>query len=225
MWFAGMPTCGTHPPSPTQLCRLCSEVTEGLSPECPTVWDEALNGTRPETTCRKRLGIVKEAQCDIKNQVGITWAHRAAVLGGGRMRGMDCLAHRLGGPVHCGTKNQVRHRGKGWLYKVPWWYRQVSGTTKRRSWCGSLQGATFAGSIAIFAILQRVTFAGLIAVCGCLHACSSNRKTRGLSCPLHYPTVHSHCLPPLSRAGAGRAWSATAASKGPSSCPTPPPQS
>lgn len=52
-----------------------------------------------------------------------------------------------------------------------------------------------------------------------------NRMTRGLPCPLHYPTVHIDCLPPLSRAGAGQAWSATAASRGPSSCPTPPPRS
>lgn len=47
------------------------EVTEGLSTECPTVWDEELNGTRPEATCRKRLGIVKEVHCDMKNQVGL----------------------------------------------------------------------------------------------------------------------------------------------------------
>jgi hypothetical protein len=32
------------------------------------VWDEELNGTRPETTCRKRLGLVKEVHCDMKNQ-------------------------------------------------------------------------------------------------------------------------------------------------------------
>ena len=41
------------------------------------MWDEVLNGTRPESTCRKRLGVVKETHCDIKNQV----KGRAAIYG------------------------------------------------------------------------------------------------------------------------------------------------
>lgn len=48
------------------------EVTEGLSPECPTVWDPVLNGTREEEQCAQRLGVVKGTRCDFKTQVGAT---------------------------------------------------------------------------------------------------------------------------------------------------------
>ncbi|KAL4441531.1 hypothetical protein ABPG77_002035 [Micractinium sp. CCAP 211/92] len=44
------------------------EVTEGLSSECPTIWDEVLNGTRPEDECAQRLGVVKGTRCDFKTQ-------------------------------------------------------------------------------------------------------------------------------------------------------------
>lgn len=61
-------------------------MTEGLSPECPTVWDPVLNGTRPEDECVQRLGVVKGTRCDFKTQVGRgaaqqlqAWAATAAV--------------------------------------------------------------------------------------------------------------------------------------------------
>ena len=62
----------------------CREVTEGLSAECPVVWDVALNGTRPEAQCAQRLDLVKEAKCDVKNQVWcVVWGCEGVGWGGG----------------------------------------------------------------------------------------------------------------------------------------------
>lgn len=44
------------------------EVTEGLSPQCPLMYDPDSNTTRPEDTCVQRLGVVKGTHCDPKNQ-------------------------------------------------------------------------------------------------------------------------------------------------------------
>ena len=48
-----------------------SEVTEGLTPTCPTIFDIEANTTREEDTCVQRLGVVRGTHCDAKNQVGL----------------------------------------------------------------------------------------------------------------------------------------------------------
>ena len=61
--------CSLTCPALPAAAAACSEVTEGLSPECPTIWDEALNATREEDECAQRHGVVKGSHCDPKNQV------------------------------------------------------------------------------------------------------------------------------------------------------------
>ena len=45
-------------------------MTEGLSPECPAIWDPRTKSIRPESQCAQRLEVVTETKCDVKNQVG-----------------------------------------------------------------------------------------------------------------------------------------------------------
>eukprot|EP00887_Chlorella_sp_A99_P006086 scaffold22.g6086.t1 len=52
------------------------EVTEGMGPTCPLVWDAAANGTVPDPDCAPRSGVVAEATCDIKNQA---WCREGVV--------------------------------------------------------------------------------------------------------------------------------------------------
>ena len=61
-------------------CAPRREVTEGLSPQCPLVFDVEANTTREEEGCAKRLGVVSGTHCDIKNQVGLLGGRWARCL-------------------------------------------------------------------------------------------------------------------------------------------------
>jgi hypothetical protein len=74
-------------PTPDASAAPCREVTEGLSPHCPLVFDPVLNATREEDGCAPRVGLVEGTQCDAKNQVGCQ-------LGGAEVAGRMCCHAR-----------------------------------------------------------------------------------------------------------------------------------
>ena len=110
-------------------------MSEGLSQDCPTIWDAALNDTRPDSMCRKRLGVVTDAHCDIKNQVGMD------VKQGGGCRGDACPACCRGtGDWRARARRDARRRrrlphlpplrlalGQGWCRPGVVSYRRFDG--------------------------------------------------------------------------------------------------
>ena len=58
---------------------ITSEVTEGMGPRCPLIWDAVANASRPETPeegCVAKEGLVSLATCDTKNQA---WCRQGVV--------------------------------------------------------------------------------------------------------------------------------------------------